>query len=148
MIFFITSSILTYQYVLYIIFTLVQQKTKKKIEEQYTNNDKQEQNPRCKHYIEETKILFGFVSFSKIKITAHTLHILFHVQRTSYIRVEWNWKNTTTKIWIQFKSFKSALLHGLNYKSQFHKSICQIIYESYFFFKWTSITFLSVCNTL
>lgn len=62
----------------------------KKIEEQYNNNNnnKQEQNPRCKHYIEETKILFGFVSFSKIKITAHTLHILFHVQRTSYIRVE------------------------------------------------------------
>lgn len=144
--FFITSSILTYQYVLYIYIGSTE--NDKKIEEHYTNNDKQEQNPRCKHYIEETKILFGFVSFSKIKITAHTLHILFHVQRTSYIRVEWNWKNTTTKIWIQFKSFKSALLHGLNYKSQFHKSICQKIYESYIFFKWTSITFLSVCNTL
>lgn len=75
MIFFITSSILTYQYVLYIYIGSTE--NDKKIEEQYTNNDKQEQNPHCKHYIEETKILFGFVSFLKIKITAHTLHILF-----------------------------------------------------------------------
>lgn len=61
MIFFITSSILTYQYVLYIYIGSTE--NDKKIEEQYTNNDKQEQNPRCKHYIEETKILFRFVSF-------------------------------------------------------------------------------------
>lgn len=73
--FFITSSILTYQYVLYIYIGSTE--NDKKIEEQYTNNDKQEQNPHCKHYIEETKILFGFVLFLKMKITAHILNIQF-----------------------------------------------------------------------
>lgn len=75
MIFFTTSSILTYQYVLYIYIGSTEKD--KKIEEQYTNNDKHEQNSHCKHYIEETKILVGFVSFLKIKLTAHTLHIQF-----------------------------------------------------------------------
>lgn len=42
MIFFITSSILTYQYVLYNYIGSTE--NDKKIEEQYTNNDKQERN--------------------------------------------------------------------------------------------------------
>lgn len=75
MIFLITFSILTYQYVLYIYIGSTE--NDKKIEEQYTNNDKHEQNSHCKHYIEETKILFGFVLFLKMKITAHILNIQF-----------------------------------------------------------------------
>lgn len=75
MIFFITSSILTYQYVLYIYIGSTE--NDKKIGEQYTNNDKQEQNPHWKHYIEETKIFVGFVLI--LKIENNSTHLKYTV---------------------------------------------------------------------